>query len=90
MESSPPTCYQFVPPSWPHTESKRRRESETEKEFIHVCERKRTSLNDCTHIHQHDKDRSCCIHGLLPYVVARYVSGASGVVARLVSFFEFY
>ncbi len=73
------------------TESKRRGESETEKECIHVCERKRTSLNNCTHIHQHDKNRSCCIHGLLSYVVARYVSGASGVVARLVSFcFEFY
>ncbi len=52
-----------------------------------MCERKRTSLNNCTHIHQHDKDWSCCIHGLLPYVVARYVSGASRVVARLVSFF---
>lgn len=69
-----PTCYQFVPPPWP---SKRSGESETENECVHVWERKRTSLNECTHIHQHDKDRSCCIHGLFPYVVARYVSRAS-------------
>lgn len=59
------------------TESKTSGESETENECVHVWQRKRTSLNECTLIHQHDKERSCCIHGLFPYVVARYVSRAS-------------
>lgn len=74
----PPTCYQFVPPSWPHWQSQRQVERVRQKsECVHVWERKRTSLNECTLIHQHDKERSCCIHGLFPFVVARYVSRAS-------------